>query len=183
MADFLVSLKKNMKIKIALTLTVISFLFIFFIFYEGLNRSNIYTTDNVTNEKIPLFKVKVFETDNEITSKEIFKNDIYYVFNIWASWCIPCRDEHPFLMELKKNKKIEIIGLNYKDKVKNAKNFLYEVSNPYSLILSDADGTIAIEWGAYGVPETFLIYNGKIIKKVIGPLNKNFSIELERIMK
>ena len=87
-----------MKTKILLILTAISFLFIFFIFYEGLNRSNIYTPDNIANEKIPLFKVKVFETDNEIISKEIFKNDIYYVFNIWASWCIPCRDEHPFLM-------------------------------------------------------------------------------------
>jgi len=172
-----------MKTKILLILTAISFLFIFFIFYEGLNRSNIYTPDTVTNKKIPLFKVKVFETDNEIISKEIFENDIYYVFNIWASWCIPCRDEHPFLMELKKNKKIEIIGLNYKDKVKNAKNFLYELSNPYSLILSDTDGTIAIEWGAYGVPETFLIYNGKIIKKIIGPLNKNFFKEIEVIVK
>ena len=172
-----------MKTKILLILTAISFLFIFFIFYEGLNRSNIYTPDTVTNKKIPLFKVKIFETDNEITSKEIFENDIYYVLNIWASWCIPCRDEHPFLMELKKNKKIEIIGLNYKDKVKNAKNFLYEQSNPYSLILSDTDGTIAIEWGAYGVPETFLIYNGKIIKKIIGPLNKNFFKEIEEIVK
>ena len=183
MVGFSVFLKKNMKTKILLTLTAISFLFIFFIFYEGLNRSNIYTPDTVTNKKIPLFKVKVFETDNEIISKEIFKNDIYYVFNIWASWCIPCRDEHPFLMELKKNKKIEIIGLNYKDKVKNAKNFLYEQNNPYSLILSDTDGTIAIEWGAYGVPETFLIYNGKIIKKIIGPLNKNFFKEIEVIVK
>ena len=86
-------------------------------------------------------------------------------------------------MELKKNKKIEIIGLNYKDKVKNAKNFLYEQSNPYSLILSDTDGTIAIEWGAYGVPETFLIYNGKIIKKIIGPLNNNFFKEIEVMVK
>ena len=172
-----------MKTKILLILTAISFLFIFFIFYEGLNRSNIYTPDTVTNKKIPLFKVKIFETENEITSKEIFENDIYYVLNIWASWCIPCRDEHPFLMELKKNKKIEIIGLNYKDKVKNAKNFLYELSNPYNLILSDTDGTIAIEWGAYGVPETFLIYNGKIIKKIIGPLNKNFFKEIEVIVK
>ena len=89
-----------MKTKILLILTAISFLFIFFIFYEGLNRSNIYRPDIVTNKKIPLFKVKVFETDDEIISKKIFENDIYYVFNIWASWCIPCRDEHPFLMEL-----------------------------------------------------------------------------------
>ena len=86
-------------------------------------------------------------------------------------------------MELKKNKKLKIVGLNYKDKVKNANNFLNELNNPYTLILSDTDGTIAIEWGAYGVPETFLIYNGKIIKKIIGPMNNNLFKEIERIVK
>ena len=150
-----------MKTKFLLPFTIVSFLFIFFILYVGLNRSNIYIPDTVTNEKIPTFKVKVFNSEKELNSIEIFENDIYYLLNIWASWCIPCRDEHPYLMELKKNKKLEIVGLNYKDKVKNANNFLNELNNPYNLILSDTDGTIAIEWGAYGVPETFLIYNGK----------------------
>ena len=172
-----------MKTKILLPLTIFSFLFIFFTLYVGLNRSNIYIPDTVTNEKIPTFKVKVFNSEKELTSIEIFENDIYYLLNIWASWCIPCRDEHPYLMELKKNKKLEIIGLNYKDKEKNANNFLNELNNPYTLILSDTDGTIAIEWGAYGVPETFLIYNGKIIKKIIGPMNNNLFKEIERVVK
>ena len=172
-----------MKTKIVLPFTVVSFLFIFFILYVGLNRSNIYAPETVINEKIPTFKVKVFNLEKELTSIEIFENDIYYLLNIWASWCIPCRDEHPYLMELKKNKKLEIIGLNYKDKVKNANNFLNELNNPYTLILSDTDGTIAIEWGAYGVPETFLIYNGKIIKKIIGPMNNNLFKEIERLVK
>ena len=172
-----------MKTKILLPFTIVSFLFIFFILYAGLNRSNIYTPETVTNEKIPTFKVKVFNSEKELTSIEIFENDIYYLLNIWASWCIPCRDEHPYLMELKKNKKLEIVGLNYKDKVKNANNFLNELNNPYTLILSDTDGTIAIEFGAYGVPETFLIYNGKIIKKIIGPMNNNLFKEIERAVK
>ena len=172
-----------MKTKILLPFTIVSFLFIFFILYVGLNRSNIYIPETVTNEKIPEFKVKVFNSEKELTSIEIFENDIYYLLNIWASWCIPCRDEHPYLMELKKNKKLEIVGLNYKDKVKNANNFLNELNNPYTLILSDTDGTIAIEWGAYGVPETFLIYNGKIIKKIIGPMNNNLFKEIERVVK
>ena len=172
-----------MKTKILLPFTIVSFLFIFFILYVGLNRSNIYIPETVTNEKIPEFKVKVFNSEKELTSIEIFENDIYYLLNIWASWCIPCRDEHPYLMELKKNKKLEIVGLNYKDKVKNANNFLNELNNPYTLILSDTDGTIAIEWGAYGVPETFLIYNGKIIKKIIGPMNNNLFREIERVVK
>ena len=172
-----------MKTKILLPFTIVSFLFIFFILYVGLNRSNIYTPETVINEKIPTFKVKVFNSEKELTSIEIFENDIYYLLNIWASWCIPCRDEHPYLMELKKNEKLKIVGLNYKDKIKNANKFLNELSNPYTLILSDTDGTIAIEWGAYGVPETFLIYNGKIIKKIIGPMNNNLFKEIERVVK
>ena len=172
-----------MKTKILLPFTIVSFLFIFFILYAGLNRSNIYTPEKVINKKIPTFKVKVFNSEKELTSIEIFENDIYYLLNIWASWCIPCRDEHPYLMELKKNEKLKIVGLNYKDKVKNANKFLNELRNPYTLILSDTDGTIAIEWGAYGVPETFLIYNGKIIKKIIGPMNNNLFREIERVVK
>ena len=79
------------------------------------------------------------------------------------------------MVNLSNEKKLEIVGLNYKDNIVNAKSFLKELGNPYKKIISDKDGTIAIEWGAYGVPETFLIYNNKIIKKVIGPIdNKQF---------
>ena len=103
--------------------------------------------------------------------------------NIWSSWCIPCRDEHRFLMELKNEKNLEIIGLNYKDKITNAQNFLVELKNPYTTVISDFDGLIAIEWGAYGVPETFLISNKKIIKKIVGPLNDNLVIEIKELLK
>ena len=103
--------------------------------------------------------------------------------NIWASWCVPCREEHQFLMELKKEKNLKIIGLNYKDDTKNAKKFLDDLKNPYSNIFLDKDGLIAIEWGAYGVPESFLIYNKKIIKKVIGPLNGNLTSEIKKLIK
>ena len=96
---------------------------------------------------------------------------------------MPCREEHQYLMELSKEKNLEIIGLNYKDKITNAKNFLYELDNPYSNIISDLDGLIAIEWGAYGVPESFLIYDKKIIKKVVGPLNNNLVIKIKKLIK
>jgi cytochrome c biogenesis protein CcmG/thiol:disulfide interchange protein DsbE len=86
-------------------------------------------------------------------------------------------------MELNKVKNLEIIGLNYKDNIANAKNFLDELKNPYSSIISDPDGLIAIEWGAYGVPESFLIYNKKIIKKIVGPLNYNLVIETSELIK
>ena len=96
---------------------------------------------------------------------------------------MPCREEHQFLMVLNQEKNLEIIGLNYKDNSSNAKNFLNELKNPYSNIILDKDGLIAIEWGAYGVPESFLIYNKKIIKKVVGPLNENLVNEIKKLIR
>tara|TARA_B100000989_G_scaffold286606_1_gene255407 strand:- start:284 stop:691 length:408 start_codon:yes stop_codon:yes gene_type:complete len=132
-------------------------------------------------KNIPFFKTKIFENDN-VVSEKIFQKDKFYLLNIWASWCVPCREEHSFLINLNKEEKIEIIGLNYKDDKKNAKNFLKELGNPYDIILSDKDGTVAIEWGAYGVPETFLIYDNKIIKKIIGPINENLIVEIKTLI-
>ena len=86
-------------------------------------------------------------------------------------------------MDLSKQQNIEIIGLNYKDNIENAKIFLNELNNPYKKILSDKDGIISIEWGAYGVPESFLVYNNKILKKIIGPINKNLFLEIREIIK
>ena len=103
--------------------------------------------------------------------------------NIWSSWCVPCRDEHQFLLDLNEYKDLEIIGLNYKDDIENAKKFLNELKSPYNIILSDEDGTIAIEWGAFGVPETFLIYDKIILKKIIGPLNENLLLEIKNLIK
>jgi cytochrome c biogenesis protein CcmG/thiol:disulfide interchange protein DsbE len=85
-------------------------------------------------------------------------------------------------MELKTQKNLKIVGLNYKDNNKKAKTFLEELGSPYEIILSDKDGTIAIEWGAYGVPETFLVFERKIIKKIIGPLSQNSLSEIKKII-
>ena len=85
-------------------------------------------------------------------------------------------------MNLSNHKTLKIIGLNYKDNNENAKKFLRELDNPYDMILLDKNGTIAIEWGAYGVPETFLIHDQKIIKKIIGPLNENLFLEIKNLI-
>ena len=161
----------------------IFFAFVFSVFYLGLDKPNSYVPKNIKVKNFENFTAADLFSNEKIDSNQIIKDNKFTLINIWASWCIPCRDEHPYLMELKKNKKLEIVGLNYKDKVKNANNFLNELNNPYTLILSDTDGTIAIEWGAYGVPETFLIYNGKIMKKIIGPMNNNLFKEIERAVK
>jgi cytochrome c biogenesis protein CcmG/thiol:disulfide interchange protein DsbE len=87
-------------------------------------------------------------------------------------------------MELSKNESIKIVGLNYKDNLNNAKKFINDLGNPYHQILIDKEGTLAIEWGAYGVPETFIINKEKqIIKKFVGPLNQKLLTEIELLLK
>ena len=171
-----------MKISVFRIFLISLFIIIFLIFYKGLNNTNIYTPNFNSEKNIPYIESEIFNTNNKINSKEIFKGNKFYLMNIWASWCIPCREEHPFLMKLSLLKNIEIIGLNYKNKNKNAKNFLKELKNPYKLILSDRDGTNAIEWGAYGVPESFIIHNKKIIKKVIGPIDQDTFLQIKKIV-
>ena len=172
-----------MKNKIFPTILVFFFLSIFFIFFKGFQNSNIYTPNTNLEKNIPSFEAEIFDTDNDISSEEIFEKKIFYLMNIWASWCVPCREEHPFLMNLSDEKNIQIIGINYKDNNVKAKSFLTELDNPYNLIISDKDGTLSIEWGAYGVPESFLIYNNKIIKKYIGPLNQELVNEINLLIK
>ena len=149
---------------------IVSLLLVFVIFYKGLNKSSFYEPKSKI-KNIPEFSAITFFKKEEINSKNIFDKNKFYLVNIWASWCIPCRDEHSFLINLSKNDQLEIIGLNYKDSLNNAEKFLDELGNPYKKILIDKDGTKAIEWGAFGVPETFLVFENKIIKRFIGPLN------------
>jgi len=173
-----------MKNKIYLIIIISFFIFCFFIFYKGLNNSNIYTPKSDTKKNIPTFIAKDFHSKNQISSEKVFFDNSFYILNIWASWCVPCRKEHSILMELSKNRSIKLIGLNYRDKLNNAQKFIDELGNPYYQILIDKDGTLAIEFGAYGVPETFIINKDKkILKKFIGPLNKKILKEIELYLK
>ena len=156
---------------------------IFIIFYKGLQNTNIYTPNTKSSFEIPSVSVKLFNSNELVNTLEIFSSDKFYLLNIWSSWCVPCRQEHSILMELTKNDNIKVIGINYKDTIKNANNFLKELGNPYDNIIFDNKGTNAIEWGAYGVPESFLINNNKIIKKYIGPLNKGSMEEIKSFIK
>lgn len=93
--------------------------------------------------------------------------------NVWASWCAPCREEHPLLLNLSQDTRFDIAGLNYKDQPENARRFLGSLGNPYRLIGVDQAGRAAIDWGVYGVPETFLVgRDGKILFKHVGPLTE-----------
>lgn len=94
------------------------------------------------------------------------------VVNVWASWCVPCRDEHPHLMQIAGDPRFTLAGLNYKDKPENARRFLGELGNPFAAIGVDAGGRAGIDWGVYGVPETFVVgRDGKIAWKHVGPFD------------
>jgi cytochrome c biogenesis protein CcmG/thiol:disulfide interchange protein DsbE len=159
------------------------FIIIFIVFYKGLKDTNIYTPESKINNEVPSLEVKLFGDTKTVNTIEIFKSDKFYLLNIWSSWCVPCRAEHSILMELKNSDRLKIIGMNYKDHKDNTKNFLEELGNPYEKIIFDSKGINAIEWGAYGVPESFLIHNKKIIKKYIGPLNKASFEEIKSYIK
>ena len=91
--------------------------------------------------------------------------------NVWASWCVPCHDEVPFLEQLSRDKRIQLVGINYKDPPDNARRFLNRYGNPFSATGRDESGRASIDWGVYGVPETFLVgRDGRIVYKLVGPI-------------
>ena len=158
--------------------------FCFIVFYKGLNNSNTYTPKITDKKNVPIFEAKDFNSNIYLNSEKIFEEDIFYIINIWASWCVPCRTEHPLLMKLSKNQSVKLVGLNYKDNLNNAKDFINEFGNPYSQIIIDNDGTLSVEFGAYGVPETFIIdKDKKIIRKFVGPINEEIVKKIESIIK
>ncbi|MDZ5699391.1 DsbE family thiol:disulfide interchange protein [Chelativorans sp. M5D2P16] len=120
-------------------------------------------------------------------SPEDFSGNVTLV-NVWGSWCVPCREEHPLLMALAGDERIRLVGLNYKDKPENARRFLGELGNPFDAIGVDQSGRAAIEWGVYGVPETFLVGpDGTIRYKHVGPfspasLKNELGPEIEKVL-
>ena len=111
---------------------------------------------------------------------EIFSGKVTLV-NVWASWCVPCHDEAPLLHQLSQDKRIRIVGINYKDQPDNARRFLGRYGNPFAAAGADGNGRAAIEWGVYGVPETFLVgRDGRIAYKLVGPITaENLQTELK----
>src|SRR5262245_33233689 len=110
------------------------------------------------------------------------------LLNVWASWCVPCHDEAPLLVKLAEDTRIRVAGINYKDQPENARRFLGRYGNPFAASGADPNGRAAIEWGVYGVPETFVVgRDGRIAYKLIGPitpenLERTLKPELERAL-
>ena len=100
-----------------------------------------------------------------------FKGKVSLV-NVWASWCVPCHDEAPLFVQLAKDKRLQLVGINYKDSPDNARRFLGRYGNPFGIVGVDGNGRASIEWGVYGVPETFVVgRDGRIAYKLVGPIS------------
>ncbi|MBK9345281.1 MAG: DsbE family thiol:disulfide interchange protein [Burkholderiales bacterium] len=112
---------------------------------------------------------RLLAADTLFSTKELLGQ--VWLLNIWASWCVACRQEHPVLMEFAKSKMLPIVGLDYKDKDRDGLNWLAQFGNPYDIVVTDHDAHIGIDYGVYGVPESFLIDKAGIIRyKQIGPI-------------
>ena len=118
----------------------------------------------------------------------MFKGKVSVV-NVWASWCVPCHEEAPLLTELGKDKRLQIVGINYKDTPDNARRFLGRYGNPFGIVGVDGNGRASIEWGVYGVPETFVVgRDGTIVYKLVGPVTADnietvLKAEIEKALK
>ena len=157
--------------KIIKIIILLIFLFVIGIFYISLTRETNYDTSSLINKDTPEFKIIYFDESNFYTRDEIKKNN-YTLINFWASWCAPCKIEHPILMKLSQTKNLVILGVNFKDKESQAKKFLNELGNPYDLLAKDKNGKQSIRFGVYGIPESILINKDlMIIQKFVGPLS------------
>ena len=157
--------------KIIKIIIVFIFLFVIGIFYISLTRDTNYNTSSLINKETPEFKIISFDNLNFYTRDDIKKNN-YTLINFWASWCAPCKIEHPILMKLSQKKNLMILGINFKDKERQAKTFLSELGNPYDLLAKDKNGKQSVRFGVYGIPESILINKDlMIIQKFVGPLS------------
>ena len=167
------------------TIKTIILIFIFFVimvFYLSLNKNSNYDTENLVGNKLNQIKLENFENNGYLTNEKLKKNN-YILINFWASWCAPCRTEHPLLMQLSQLKNIKILGVNFKDKKNNALNFLNNLGNPYHYLAKDDQGKQSVNFSIYGIPESILVNKEFIvIKKFVGPLNLEDLNEIKKII-
>ncbi|MBZ8132798.1 DsbE family thiol:disulfide interchange protein [Afifella sp. IM 167] len=153
-----------------LVLPLVAFLALAGLFYAQLGHDASEIPSVLIGKEVPDFDLPPLFDDGKGVSRADLQTGVHLV-NIWASWCVPCRAEHPILMQLSEDSRFDIFSINYKDKPENARRFLGTLGNPFDRIGTDEKGRSAIDWGVYGVPETFIVKDGRIVHKHVGPLN------------
>ena len=175
-------MKLSGKIKLIFSIFILITLFI--PLFIGIDKNNVYVPEDKLDKRIINFTGNNLFSNDKFEFKKKNSNHKFTIINIWSSWCIPCRNEHRFISNFAKFNNVYLIGLNYKDKINNAKSFLSELGNPYDIVIKDYDGLISIHLGAFGVPETYVINdNGYIIYKFIGPIDENKFKKIQKIIK
>jgi len=165
--------------KISISIIV---LFVIGVFFIGLSKDTNYNTNSLVGKKIPSINLEYFN-ENKFYKEDDFKKNNYTLINFWASWCSPCKLEHPVLIQLSEEKNLKLVGVNFKDKKKQANKFLSEFGNPYDYLTKDEQGKDSINFGIYGIPESILVDKDlTILKKFVGPLsNEDFNSIIEII--
>jgi len=159
------------KLTILPYITFISIVLIFF-YLLIIQRNPSEIPSALINKKIPKFELTSVLDGKKFISSKHFNNEITLV-NFFATWCKPCRDEHVFIKKFSEKNNIKVLGINYKDDPKKTIEWVKELGNPYYEILMDKNGRAAIDWGVYGIPETFIVNSEKVIKyKHVGPINE-----------
>ena len=168
-----------------LILPSLFFLFFLIIFFYLLiiDRNPSELPSTLLNKNVPKFETESLLKDEKFISSKEFGNEILLV-NFFATWCKPCRDEHIYIKRFSNEKEIKVIGINYKDNPKKAIQWLKELGNPYTDVAVDKSGRIAIDWGVYGIPETFIVNSKGIIKyRHVGPVTKKIYKKINSLIK
>ena len=154
-----------------------------FFYLLSIERNPSEIPSNLLNKNVPKFETESLLKSKKFISSKEFGNEIILV-NFFATWCKPCRDEHVYIKRFSNEKEIRVIGINYKDNPEKAVQWLKKLGNPYSDIAVDKNGRIAINWGVYGIPETFVISSKGIIKhRHIGPVTKKIYKKINLLIK
>jgi cytochrome c biogenesis protein CcmG/thiol:disulfide interchange protein DsbE len=162
-----------MRRKFIMLLPVLLFAGLAALFLKGLSGDPSTLPSVLINKPVPAFTLSpVDQLGVPGLSDADLKTGSVTVVNIWASWCVPCRQEHAQLMELAKRGDIRLVGINNKDQPENARRFLGALGMPFAAVGADSDGRVSIDWGGYGVPETFIVDGAGVIRhKHVGPLS------------
>ncbi len=138
--------------------------------WQGLDRNPSYVPSPLIGKPAPAFKLPSLEDPAyAVDSTELRGRP--YLLNVWGTWCVGCREEHAVLVRIAEQRVVPIIGLNWKDDRDTARRFLVESGNPYAVVAEDAEGRVAIDWGVYGAPETFLVgSDGVVLFKHVAPM-------------